>query len=489
MVILDRALCLPVPDIQSLCKGQTIAAISRVFLDKGSTFALYPAEDCSTAQIQSRYHPFVVNSFLPSPSSDPERVCIIGWARCDSCEIIGSPEDCDRISRLTIWKQDYLVDFLEQNQRFFLAILQIHSFPEPIWVAKKDTEAVKLGKFVALADMPSGTSYEMVLEEKAFIEYKRRFEQEEQILFPGLEELLAMTSSCQEAFEESHCLQRKIHQFLGRRTSKEKNFKSDHSWVLTIAQVGNSSDGHTFEKLVRKSFLALGFRNSQTDLRISLDPDATGGAGGIDFYCDYPYEVIGECKASKTEKVPDGTAAQLIKLGHKFFADKFDQQIKMIIAAGSLTKAAEMTAQGNKMNVIRPETLQALVELQIVCPGSVNLRELESCLQAGPFGEMADQKVKEYIATVWRSLKVRADIIQAVKQLDMLESHQPIAVQVQYNALFVANSANKLSLSEVSELLIELSSPLAGYVGREGDRFYFLRDLVIEPLEKAPLER
>ncbi|WP_198920685.1 hypothetical protein, partial [Anaplasma marginale] len=56
-----------------------------------------------------------------------------------------------------------------------------------------------------------------------------------------------------------------------------------------MAKVGNSSDGNEFEKLVRKGLIKLGFGNSNTNPKTSLDPDATGGAGGIDFYCETPY--------------------------------------------------------------------------------------------------------------------------------------------------------------------------------------------------------
>ena len=48
---------------------------------------------------------------------------------------------------------------------------------------------------------------------------------------------------------------------------------------------------------------------------------------------------------------------------------------------------------------------------------------------------------------------------------------------------FSATSLNKLQPQEMHEILIELSSPLTGYLGRirgenwRRDRFYFLRDL------------
>ncbi|MEO0688142.1 MAG: DUF1802 domain-containing protein, partial [Cyanobacteria bacterium J06649_11] len=61
---------------------------------------------------------------------------------------------------------------------------------------------------------------------------------------------------------------------------------------------------------------------------------------GLDFYCEYPYPVVGECKATKSEKVPDGTAAQLIKLGYKHLQKHFEYCVKIILAAGELTQHA-----------------------------------------------------------------------------------------------------------------------------------------------------
>jgi len=120
-------------------------------------------------------------------------------------------------------------------------------------------------------------------------------------------------------------LQSDINVFLGW-TGEAVTLKPDRDldWIQQIAAVGNSSDGNEFEKLVRKGLILLGFSNDNTNPQISLDPEATGGAGGLDFYCASPYPVVGECKATKTEKVPDGTAAQLIKLGYKHLQERYD---------------------------------------------------------------------------------------------------------------------------------------------------------------------
>ena len=148
-------------------------------------------------------------------------------------------------------------------------------------------------------------------------------------------------------------------------------------WYDHISRVGNSSDGTSFERLVRKSLQFLGFSNSQHHPRANLDHNSTGGSGGLDFFANLPYPVVGECKATKTEKVPDGVAAQLIKLGHNHLENQYNDCIKIIVAAGELTKDARKTAANNWINVIRPEELQRLVILKRQYPNAVNLYQLK----------------------------------------------------------------------------------------------------------------
>lgn len=183
--------------------------------------------------------------------------------------------------------------------------------------------------------------------------------------------------------------------------------------------------------------------------------------------------------------MPDGTPAQLIKLGHKHLQEQYDRCIKLIVAAGELTPAAQLTAVGNKINIIRPETLQSLVELQAQHKGSVDLLKLKQCLQQEPFG-LADVKINSYINKVKQNIKLRSQVVQAVKLLSEPGSeHQTVEIRVQYNAVLAKEPSSKLNDSAVHNLLIELSSPLTGYLGRTkgrdgSDRFYFLRDLQVD---------
>ncbi len=265
--------------------------------------------------------------------------------------------------------------------------------------------------------------------------------------------------------------------------------EADLDWIKTIAKVGNSSDGIAFEKLCRKSLIKLGFGNSNSNPKASLDPELTGGPGGLDFYCETPYQVVGECKATKSETVPDGTPALLIKLGHKHLEEQYDCCIKIIMAAGQLNKDAKKTAIGNHINVIRPETLQKLVELKAKHPGSINLLELKACLEQQPFGEDADAKLNAYINKILEEIKLRSDIISILKQHLENTGDERISVEALFGAYTSPKPPKKLSREDLHEILIELSSPLTGYLGRikggikgeslERDRFYFLQDLII----------
>lgn len=249
--------------------------------------------------------------------------------------------------------------------------------------------------------------------------------------------------------------------------------------------MGNSSDGNEFERLVRKSFIKLGFSCSNTNPKANLDPEKLGGAGGVDFYCESPYPVVGECKATKSEKVPSGTPGQLIKLGHAHLPQIYDFCVKIILAAGELTKDAILTAQNNQMNVITPEILEKLVKLQSNYQGCINLFELKQCLQQEPFG-LADDKIIGYISKIENNIKLRSHLIEIVKKHQENTGDKYIEVATLYGAYGYSKPPQSLNRQEMHEILIELSSPLTGYLGRikgtdwNSDKFYFLRDLPIE---------
>ncbi|MBW4442931.1 MAG: DUF1802 family protein [Plectolyngbya sp. WJT66-NPBG17] len=467
MVLIDRALCLPAVDIAALLYGQSIVAISNVFVQTGWSFALYPCVDTT-------------RTYRLKPQSSCSNT-LRGWAKCEHCIVVEDANQIESLSHLTIWTKDALKDHLEQKQRLILTFLRVYSLPEAIEIST-EIAPDKLGKFTSLS--PTDVSNILpVLSDRIFAQRKHQLENLEPPEHPELEALHSAIAQLTPTHPSASHLEQDLKCFLGwTETAIVDRADSDLNWIPTIATIGNSSDGDTFEKVVRKGFIKLGFTNSRNDIKVSLDPNATGGAGGIDFYCEAPYAIVGECKASKTESVPDSTPAQLIKLGHKHLPDKeYDQAIKVIMAAGKLNHHAKQTAIGNKMNVIRPETLERLVDLKAKHPGAINLWELKPCLEQPPFGEDADQKVNQYVDRCWQQIKVRAQIVQ------LLHKKAPQALELGFIlGVYDASSPSQpLDREELQKILIELSSPMAGFVGcrkeNDGsDRFYFLRPLNLE---------
>jgi hypothetical protein len=255
-------------------------------------------------------------------------------------------------------------------------------------------------------------------------------------------------------------------------------------WYDHISRVGNSSDGTTFERLVRKSLQFLGFSNSQPHAKANLDYNSTGGAGGLDFFADLPYPVVGECKATKTEKVPDGVSAQLIKLGHNHLESQYNDCIKIIVAAGKLTDGARNTSKNNEINVIRPEELQRLVVLKRQYPNAVNLYQLKPVFEQAPFGEAANDRLKDFIENIWKQLKERSEWIERVRLVQESRSGKPvnlddISMYCHLTKLDIDLNSD-LKRGFVRDLLIELSSPLAGCLNKIGDRFEFVKSLEIQ---------
>ncbi|MBM0740597.1 DUF1802 family protein [Phormidium sp. CLA17] len=498
-VYLDRALCLPAPDIAALLHGQLIAVIPNVPVQKGWTFLLYPcAQNGDALPIEQQYRSHILPLARTATfQQQSETVEIEAWAKCEGFKVLHEAEQLEALSSLSIWTKDALKQALKQRQRVFLAFLRVHRVPDCIKLTDNVITPDKFGKFVGLTALDKQFDSPLkiiqilpVLNGSVFNQRMKQLEELRPSLNPELEELQGIVSQFASINPAAKCLEKEVRVFLGwANDSKKIQPDSDMTWITSIAKVGNSSDGDLFEKLVRKSLVKLGFKNSNANPQASLDPSGCGGAGGLDFYCEEPYPIVGECKATKTESVPDSTPAQLVKLGLKHL-ENYDKCIKIIMAAGALNTHAKQTSVGNKMNVLRPETLQRLVELKAKHQGSINLMELKPCLESAPFGEDADVKVNGYIDQAWNGIKVRAHIVKAVKQLIEIEPHRTqfevVEIRAQYNAAFSRLDGSSLDNQTVHEFLIELSSPLAGYLGRvqgtslQTDRFYFLRDLVVD---------
>ncbi|MEA5506618.1 hypothetical protein VB735_26655 [Halotia wernerae UHCC 0503] len=118
------------------------------------------------------------------------------------------------------------------------------------------------------------------------------------------------------------------------------------------------------------------------------------------------------------------------------------------------------------MNVISPETLQKLVELQTHYKNSINLLELKEYLQQAPFG-LAEDKLNIYIDKVEQSIKLRSHIIQLVKNYLQNSGIESAGVEALHGVYFGSHPPQSLKPEEMHEILIELSSPLTGYLGRK----------------------
>jgi hypothetical protein len=454
---LPRTLCLPVPDIEALIQGRTIAALTRTFIHPGQKFALYP-----------------VNTSV-------NMLSIKAWAKCELCEILDETKPLDVLSKLTIWNLEIFEAMIQKHQNIFLAYLRVYHLPEPFEVPFNPNIQDKLGKFVGL---PNITGYEdkPVLSDQVFIQRKQQLEKREPSLNPELEELQSALSQIANNNPAAQQLENEIKVFLGWGNALNKNtIDADLAWIKTITTLGDRSiekddtisnyqAGTNFEIVTRKSLNFLGFK---------VEEDHKGGAGGLDLYCSQPYSLVCECKAGKS--IPHNTVEELDRIGKRHLQENYLQAVRLIIGPGEPTKNLKESAQISKVSIIKAMTLQKLVELKAKYPGAINLIELKQYLEPGQI----DDKINEYIDKVEKEIKLRSHIIQLVKK--HLETRS--AKDAKFNDFCIAylynNPPQNLGDKELYDILIELSSPLTGYLGRikeddwKKDRFYYLRDLPI----------
>lgn len=143
------------------------------------------------------------------------------------------------------------------------------------------------------------------------------------------------------------------------------------------------------------------------------------------------------------------------------------------------------------MNVIRPETLQALVELKIKYANSIELSDLKVYLTRSPFGTEADTKINDLIQQ-WEAdfkrkaqyIQQRRNIIHTIQELaeQPLYKSKRAFVTVEIRAHHNAKYQPLITDEATQEMLRELSSPLAGYLGckqlpSDQERFYFCKEM------------
>jgi len=103
-------------------------------------------------------------------------------------------------------------------------------------------------------------------------------------------------------------------------------------------------------------------------------------------------------------------------------------------------------------------------------------------LESEPFGEDSNSKILGFIEKAKLEIKLRSHVVNLVKN----NHEEKVEVETLFGAYPYSNPPKPIrEREELKDILIELSSPLAGYLGRvkgngrTGDRFYYLRDLPI----------
>jgi hypothetical protein len=405
------------------------------------------------------------------------------WASCEDCTVIDSPEKLAALSALSIWNKDWLISKLSNSKNIFLTTLRTYQLTGSFTLPGEIIYQEKAGKLLSLGQDFITSNSTAILADRTFNRRRKQLVNFSPPLHPVMEILQNQVAQITPYNSEADKLNHDLKVFLDWQEPRV-NIQSNHEWIDRICSTGSSSDGNEFEKLVRRSFLELGFTNSLNNTKASLDPNTTGGAGGIDIYCDAPFSLVGECKASKYDNVSNCVSAQLIHLGITHLGkETFDRSVKIIFAAGKLTSATERAATQNHINIMTPETLQRLVTLKSKHPGAINLYDLEECLRNESFGQAADQKVNNFIDAIEQEIKVRSHIISVLKKYVDSQSIKNIRVEQLHVALNLSQPPcpRQCSEEELYEILLELSSPLTGYLGRakgddwKVDQFYFLR--------------
>lgn len=452
---ITTALCLPVPDIEALMQGRTIAALPRMFIRPGQRFALYPAD---------------------------YSVSIKSWAKCELCQILDDTKPLDILSKLTIWTPKVLKEILRQQQYLFLAYLRVYQLPQLQEISVNPNIQEKLGKFVSLPNSLTVSEAKPVITDRTFAQRKHQLEKLEPPLHPELEELQSAIASLSISQPAAKQLDDDIKIFLGWSSDKLiKQPDANLAWINDIAALGDRSiekdedksnyqAGTDFEIIAHRSLDFLGFK---------VEENYKGGAGGLDLFCSQPYPLVCECKAGKS--IPDRAVEELDRIGKRHLKENYLQAMRLIIGPGQPTKNLKESAQISKISIINVMTLQKLVELKAKYPGAINLVELKQYLEPGQI----DYKIGEYIDKAERQIKLRSHIIQLVKNHLEKTGDRDVGVDALHIAYIYDHPPEHLTPQNLYDILIELSSPLTGYLGRikgsdwKGDRFYFLRDLPI----------
>ncbi|MEM7063021.1 MAG: DUF1802 family protein [Cyanobacteria bacterium P01_B01_bin.77] len=483
VITLDTALCLPAPELQALAEGRVVALLSGFSLTKGEKFALYPsAVTFLDSEIQRCYQPqFWTAAHIAINKAASEPATLRYWVECQGCRIVDTSDELNAISSLGIWQPEFLQSWLSQRQYVILAFFRAYQLSELVI----ENTVAKVGKFLGLSVPIRVHEKSPVLEESVFrhhLEHTRALKPPIHPELEALESALAQNLGVEDIVAEPLLTDLKQVLFWRCSVPKKRTYNEDSQWINNIAALGERSKeldegknnyqaGTDFEIAVRNSLEFLGFK---------IDYAHHGGAGGLDLSCSEPYLVIGECKSGK--KIPNDTAVQLLNLGTLRLENKeaFNGATKLIIGPGTPTTQLQKASLVHGMAIINPHTLERLVKLQHQYPGSIDLIELKSYLIYG----RADDEVALYIEQVKSGLYLRSFIVQQIRNYLLDAKAQTANLDSLHAIYIVSNPPKRLSRKEFYDILIELASPFAGYLGRHAsadgnDSFYFLRLLTV----------
>ncbi len=473
-------MCLSFVEIEALIEGSTILGLPRLFLTPGRKFLLYPVKELNLECYQEEcYQENAINLLTTNTNSNnisnqnSQVISIKAWAECQQCQVIQTQEELPKISSYTVYSTKGLEQILQRYSQIFVAYLRVYLLSQPVEEFHPQAQE-KLGKFIGISKAININQTIPIFNNISFEKLKKTIENREPKKHPELEKLLSDLAKIPHLAAQQ--IQADIKDILGWRSHKPVE---KLTWINEIAARGNPTKdnsksnyevGTSFEDIVRKSLEFIGFK---------IDESHKGGAGGLDLFCSQPYPLVGECKAGK--KIPNATAVQLLNLATLRLKDEtiISQIAKIIIGPGKPTSQLIDAAKVHNMAIIKPETLEKLVQLQANYPNSIDLFRLKEFLKAGK----SDEEIEAYIQEVYQQIKIRSQIVNLVKNYLEKSNLESVRIEGLYGAYINSEFSKQLNKETIYQILIELSSPLAGYLGRkkgknwENDQFYFLREL------------
>jgi hypothetical protein len=265
-------------------------------------------------------------------------------------------------------------------------------------------------------------------------------------------------------------------------TELEASFGDRLSWIYSIVpiatrslelagnKISNYQAGTNFEQIIRRSLDSLGF---------TVDADYAGGAGCLDLYCSKPFPLVAECKSGQS--IPNNAIEELLKLGRTHLGkDGFESATKLVIGPGKPTKYLLDAADAWGVSILSPQAIQKLTEANALYPGVLNMMELPTYLKPG----IADEQVEAFINNqMAQSLNVHTKVIILIQEIAVEYPEKVLTAENLLQLFRERFSYVAVGDHTFHDVLIELSSPLTGYLKRDKgnqkweDRFYYLRDL------------